>query len=57
MDLSWINVDTVRASTCVTSKETPSELESTPLEVNDSDIYETNRKLFTLFQEINNPEN
>ena len=41
-----MNVDTVIVSTCVTNKEIPSELESTPLEVNVSDIYETNRKLF-----------
>lgn len=46
IDLSWIDIDTLKARTSVTNTELPNNLEFMPLFVSIGNLYETNRKLF-----------
>ena len=48
--MCWININTLKATTSVTNKELPNNLEFTPLVNSLSDFYETNRKLFIKFE-------
>ena len=49
--LCSINIDTLKASTSVTNKELPNNLEFTPLVNSLDNFYETNKKLFIQFEE------
>ena len=48
--LCSINIDTLKASTSVTNKELPNNLEFTPLVNSLGNFYETNKKLFIQFE-------
>ena len=50
MDLSWVDVDTEKASTFITDIKLSTNLEFTPMLVSMSDLYETNKKLFIQFE-------
>ena len=48
--MCWIKINTLKATTSVTNKELPNNLEFTPLVNSQSDFYETHRKLFIKFE-------
>ena len=48
--MRWINIDTLKATTSVTKKELPNNLEFIPLVNFLGNFYETNKKLFMQFE-------
>ena len=50
LDLSWININTLKASNSITNKELPNNLAFTPHIVSLGDLYKTNKKLFIHFE-------
>lgn len=56
MDLSWVDVDTMKVSTFITDIKVFTNLEFTPMLLSMRDLYETNKKLFIQFeQKIQHP--
>ena len=48
--MRWINIDSLKATTSVTKKELPNNLEFIPLVNFLGNFYETNKKLFMQFE-------